>query len=401
MADPASSRLRLRPVETHQASGVFARFGIEIPLLLPMFAGASGIGYLPLLTLPWLLGSLVRDWGYSDSTAGIVVAGEIGLLALTTIIMGSVVHRVPRRALCVAGGCLVLGSNVALLLVPSPTMPVPFLAATAIGCGICSATSNSLLGNAKEPARLTAHMWAMAVPWQALVWFITPVLIEHLKAAGLWWVLAGATALCLPMASLMPDSNAEVRGGLRSIATARGGRLRIALPLFLCALTFWLRDSLTWSLGERRGLLLGVTEYHLGLTLTAASLVGLAGPLAANYLGMRLGRMTMVLGGLIFIGIVMQVIACAASPLPYQIGLILWPATSIFAWTYLMEAAAALDPAGRVAAISGGIVFAASACGPLAGGVLMQWGDRTALPSVVLVLTAATLGTAYATARRL
>lgn len=401
MADQASSRLPLGQVETHQATGVLGRFGVEIPLLLPMFAGASGIGYLPLLTLPWLIGSLVRDWGYSDSIAGMIVTGEIGLLALTTIIVGSVIHRLPRRALCMAGGCVVLGSNAALLFVPSPTMLIPSLAATAIGCGTCSATSNSLLGSAKEPARLTAHMWALTVPWQAFVWFITPILIEHLKAAGLWWVLAGASALCLPMVLLMPDSNAEARGGLRGIIAQRRGRLGMALPLFLCALAFWFRDSLTWSLGERRGLLLGVTEYHLGLTLTAASLFGLAGPLAANHLGMRLGRTTTVLGGLIFLGVVMQLIACAASPLPYQIGLILWPASSIFAWTYLMEAAAALDPAGRVAAISGGIVFAASACGPLAGGALMQWGDRTALPSVVLMLTAATLLTAYVTARRL
>lgn len=400
MADQASSRIRLGQIETHRASGVLGRFGVEIPLLLPMFAGASGIGYLPLLTLPWLIGSLVRDWGYSDSIAGMIVTGEIGLLALTTMIVGGVVHRLPRRALCAAGGCLVLGSNAALLFVPS-TMLIPLLAATAIGCGTCSATSNSLLGSAKEPARLTAHMWALTVPWQAFVWFITPILIEHLKAAGLWLVLAGACALCLPMILLMPDSHAEARGALRGIIADRRGRLGMALPLFLCALAFWFRDSLTWSLGERRGLLLGVTEYHLGLTLTAASLFGLAGPLAANFLSMRLGRTTTVLGGLLILGVVMQVIACAASPLPYQIGLILWPASSIFAWTYLMEAAAAFDPAGRVAAISGGIVFVASACGPLAGGVLMQWSDRTALPSVVLMLTAATLLTAYVTARRL
>jgi MFS family permease len=173
------------------------------------------------------------------------------------------------------------------------------------------------------------------------------------------------------------------------------------LSIFSCASAFWLRDSLSWSLAERRGLLLGITEYQLGSTFTAASLLGLAGPLAANYLGMRLGRVRTVMGGLVVIGIVMQVIAMAASPLPYRAGFLLWPAVSIFAWTYVMATAATLDPNGRVAAICGGLTFAASACGPGVGGVLFEWHDGNRLPIVILLLTIATLLSAYPVVRRL
>lgn len=362
-----------------------------------MFASANGIGYLPLLTLPWLIGSLVRDRGYSDSAAGVIATAELGALAVTTIVVGAIVHRFSRRALCLSGACIAIVSSAALSIVSQTLIVITLLGATGVGCGMCSAAGNSLLSFSKDPSRLTAHLWALAILWQTIVWFVTPLIVQHWKLPGLCALLVAGFAVYLPMMPRMPDL---VSSGVARAVRARRFSIAIVLPIFLCSLAFWLRDSVTWSLAERRGLLLGITEYHLGLTFTAASLLGLLGPLAADHLGMRSGRMKTVIGGLAFIGIVMQVIASAASPVQYQAGFLLWTGASIFAWTYVMEMAAVLDPEGRVPAICGGIVFVAGACGPMLGGVLLEWGGRTTLPSVVSLLTAVTLLAAYLAARR-
>jgi MFS family permease len=387
--------------ELRRAAGFRDRFGSDSHLLLPMFAAANGIGYLPLLTVPWLIGGLVRDRGYSDSVAGMIASSEIGLLAATTLVVGIVVHRFSRRIISVLGACVALLGSAALMLFSRPWSMIALLATIGVGCGMCSAAGNSLLSSAKDPARLTARMWALAVLWQTLVWFVTPLVVGKWHSTGLYALLAVGCAIYLPMIMMMPDRKLAVRADQQTATCARTLRLATILPIVLCTFAFWLRDSVTWSLAERRGQLLGVSDYHLGLTFTAASVLGLIGPIAANNIGMRFGRLKTVLGGLLLIGLVLQVIASATSPMAYQAGFLLWTCASIFSWTYVMEMAAAVDPKGRVAATCGGIVFVTAACGPILGGAILDWGGRATLPSAILMLTTITLLSAYYSARRL
>ena len=377
------------------------RFGSDRHLLLPMFAAANGVGYLPLLTLPWLIGGLVRDWGLSDTVAGMIASCVIGLLAATTLVVGTFVHRFSRRITSVLGACLALLGSAALTQFSRPSPMIALLATIAVGCGMCSAAGNSLLSSAKDPARATARMWALAVLWQTLVWFVTPLVVEKWNSTGLYALWAVGCAIYLPLIMMMPDGTLEVRAGHQTAIRTPALSLATIWSVVLCTFAFWLRDSLTWSLAERRGQLLGVSEYHLGLTFTAASVLGLIGPIAANHVGLRFGRVKTVLGGLLLIGVVLQVIASATSPLPYQAGFLFWTCASIFSWTYIMEMAAAVDPKGRVAATCGGIVFVTAACGPVLGGAMLDWGGSAILPTAILILTTVTLLAAYYSARRL
>jgi predicted MFS family arabinose efflux permease len=84
----------------------------------------------------------------------------------------------------------------------------------------------------------------------------------------------------------------------------------------------------------------------------------------------------------------------------YQIGFLLWTSSSLFAWTYLMELAATSDSAGRVVAISSGVMFAAAACGPLLGGLVTSAGGPTTLRTLIAVLSAITIVAALVALQR-
>ncbi len=381
--------------------GLKARFAGEPELLVPMFAAAYGIGCLPLFTLPWLVGSLVRDRGFTDSVAGMAATVEIAFVAATTILLGSIIHRLPRRTLAIAGCCLVGVGGVALTSAMSLSTLLPLLALSGIGCGMCGAAGNSLMSAARDSARLAANVWLWTALWTIVVWSVTPLLVAHWNIAGLGMMRAMGCIVFLPM--LFRMKGVVPAQQMSTSDTASRGHTAVAVNalLMFCTFIYWLRDSVTWSLAERRGSLLGITEQELALTLTGASILGLAGPISANLLGMRFGRRKSLIGGLIAIGLVMQMIASADSPIAYRVGFLLWTGTSIFAWTYLLEAAAALDTQGRLVAICGGLMIAAAACGPILGGALLQWGGQVALPASVLLFTAATLSTAFVLVRRL
>jgi MFS family permease len=368
------------------------RFAAEPQLLLPLCA-ANSIAYLPLLTMPWLVGVLSQHRGRSPEQAGALVTLELALLAAAAILLGSQIHRVPRRTLALIGAAAFLSSSLALALELPGSALIVVLGIAGVGCGVCSAAGTSLVSQAADPGRVTANLWIWTVIWQSVVWFVTPLVVARWGSAGLAGVLGVAALVLMPWLARMPPTARGVAQTQIRHSPARISPLVVA-PVVLCVAGFWLRDSVTWSLAERRGTLLGVTDFELARTLTAASILGVVGPLAANLLGSRLGRAATLLFGLCAVALVMQVIAMAESPLLYQAGFLLWTSSSLFAWTYLMELTATADSAGRVAAISSGVMFAAAACGPLLGGLVTSAGGPTTLRTLIAVLSAITIGTA-------
>jgi len=370
-------------------AAVRARFVAEPHVLLPLCA-ANSIGYLPLLTMPWLVGVLSQDMGYSAAGSGAIVTAELSLLAAAAILLGAQIHRVNRRVIALLGAGTVIVSALALVAGTKSIALIGLLGAAGVGCGACSAAGASLVSRSADPVRLTANLWTWTVAWQTVVWFVTPIVVARWGARGLGAVIACGGLAFVPWLRRMPVRAETSATGSRASANARMD-LAIVIPMLVCVASFWLRDSVTWSLAERRGSLIGVSEYQLSHTLTAASILGIVGPLAANFLGGRFGRNATLLPALVVIALVMQAIASAHTGATYRAGFLLWTSTSLFAWTYLTELAAAMDAEGRVVAICSGLVFAAGACGPLIGGLVIGHGGTLALPMLIGALSAITL----------
>jgi MFS family permease len=227
-----------------------------------------------------------------------------------------------------------------------------------------------------------------------VIWYAAPLAAARHGLHGVYCVIAVAALLLAPLLLAAPRSAAPVAAGAEAAAPAgREARLDwIGLILLaLCTLCFWLRDSATWTLAAQRGAALGVSDQQMATTLLGCTLLGFAGPAAASFMGDRLGRTRTLMLGLFALTVVMTAIAVARSPLVYRAGFLLWTAVSTFAWTYALEVAALLDRRGRIAAICGGLMFAAGAFGPLTGGALLEAWRGAALPAAITAMGVVTL----------
>jgi MFS family permease len=72
----------------------------------------------------------------------------------------------------------------------------------------------------------------------------------------------------------------------------------------------------------------------------------------------------------------------------------------VFQWIYLQGLAAAMDPAGRVAAMLAGSILVGGALGPAVGGQLAAWGGYPAIGGFALAAAALALILVMPVARR-
>jgi hypothetical protein len=272
-----------------------------------------------------------------------------------------------------------------------------------LGFGICCAAGNAVTAFSRDPARLSARSWILMMPWQMLIWAVAPWVSAHWAVSGVSALQAAAVAIMLLLLIGVGLSNRTAGPARAAVRVKDRPRLPVfpLLLIVLCTIAFWLRDATAWSLVERRATALHVDGATLSAVLSIGTVVGLAGPAATIWIGLRFGRLWTVAGSQILVGLVFMAIALVTSPILYCFAFLFWSGTSIFAWTYIIEMTIAFDPSGRTTAICSGLVFGAGAFGPLLGGLILDSDSASALPAVIGCLSVATIGFAQAVARRI
>lgn len=388
------------PVEA-STSSLLAGWRDEPTILLSNFA-ANAIAYLPALTLPWTIGGLMQHQGLSGTSAGLIASAELGCIAVVTALCGTVIDRFDRIHLVILGAVISLVATVILAVMPAETLFIA-MPLSGVGFGICCAAGNAITASSRDPARLSARSWILMMPWQMLIWAVAPWAGTSWAVSGLFALQAAAVGIMLLLLIGVLRSS-RVAGPVRAVVRLKD---RPRLPVFplllivLCTIAFWLRDATTWSLVERRATALHVDGAMLSAVLSIGTVVGLAGPAATIWMGLRFGRLWAVVGSQILAGLVFMAIALVASPILYCLAFLFWSGASIFAWTYIIEMTIAFDPSGRTTAICSGLVFGAGAFGPLIGGLILDSGSALALPVVIGCLSVVTVSFAQAVARRI
>ncbi len=344
------------------------RFAAEPKLLLIVFA-LNGISYVPSLTLPWLLTGMTAETGLSAAQGGVAGTILLGTVALISAMAALLLRPRWAKVTGMAGGLLSLSVLMTLHLAPA-ARGLPALLLVGAGCGIACAGANALIAASRDPVRLNGGMWGLSVLWQILIWWVSPIAAERGGLDGIFLVQAAATAALLLTVMLTPWSRPDRMVEAVTARSASPRRWGLAGMLGLCALAFWARDAMAWSMLDHRVAALGVKTATLQWTLTGVSLIGFCGSLAAAAMGLRFGRGATVFVTQLIALVVLGVMAGANGPGLYVGSLLLWSGVSLFAWPYVMELAVRVDPGGRVAALCGGLLFAGGALGPAMAGLL-------------------------------
>lgn len=318
------------------------------------------------VVLPVILVGAVRN----SRAAGEIVSTEMLGATLATAFLSPLLARANKRAIAIIATLIALGADI--LATHPHSMHALF--AIRLGAGLAEGTVLALavvyVAVTNTPERNVAFFVACNLLTATAILHLLPSIVSALGRYGAFWALAllaatsFAATFVLPresnrrqrLAHQMLEASIESQSGVSVVAVAAG--LLGTVVLFTGA-------GSVWPSMPALAALIGVPLTAVARMLGNATLAGIAGALAAAWLGTGARRRVMLLGGtlamlasLVGLGSLHEVAAFAISAM-------LFMSSWIFLVPSYVGTLAAADPPGRAAAFSmatqyGGMALGAS-----------------------------------------
>lgn len=365
----------------------------EWGVLLSASAAAYGIGMLPLLVLPFVIGALISSLGLNEAQAGILSSVELGAIALGSMLVAPFMGRLPRRTLAIIGALLAMLASVFSMSLDSYETLLWVRASSGLGCGLALAAGNATVSSARSPEKLAAHMSVYFVLLMIVMMSLFARVTAEYGHQGAYAALTGSFVFSALWLFLLPQG-ASVCGGMSGAVKFRKNTLwsLTGLCMLGAMFMFQMRDTMSWAFVERIGTNLGYSAENIGNLLSIQAVLGLIGPLMASVMGARLGLKIPVLLAVMFSGAVtVFILLSTKSVVLYGVSVSLISITYFYALAYLTALAAELDQQGRIVAASGGLLIAGSAVAPFISGLILQQGGYPLMGTVAVVVVVLTL----------
>lgn len=351
---------------------------------LPVWAGADGLGQFTLLVMPFLVGALVDELGFSLADAGFVVTTELSTLALTAFLVSPFMGSLPRHRLAVAGALIAVVAN--LVSAYGATFSVVALARgfAGFGCGLALAAGNAAVSSSADPEGLYDRKMILFAVQGIVLMLCFPWVLLYFGIEGTFVAMAVTTALLSWPAARLPEPTrpppAVVDTRRAADVDSKGPFRRLAALAIIGAIVFFsLRESLAWGFSERIGADIGLSAQAVGMLLAAGALLGLIGPFLANWARGRFGAFRSAVTVALLGGVITYHIVLAPSQAQFAAFVLVWQIAYFSAIPLIMGIAATMDDQGRVVAACSGAMLLAYAAGPALGGMLAELGDKPAL----------------------
>lgn len=360
--------------------------------------GAWVVGYIIYATTPILLEGFVGELQFSMSSAGSLISTEFAGIGIISIFLGTVIHRISKRALALCGCLLALSANV--LCVISITHDYLFLVRllAGVGTGMAIVGGAAAISKYNDPERKfgTVNFLVALVMSTALV--AAGYSFKNFGSAGIFGLMALFNLVMLPLLFLLPVD----------IHRASENRSKDALPFlglgalfilgFVTALTF---KNAGWIFGATIGTASGLTIEQVGSVIGVSTLLGISGALLSTWVGTRFGRVLPIILGLSAMGGSWLIMCLFQTPAVFIGGMIVNGISFLFNVSFLVGMSATLDKWGRWASIAAGFQLLGSILGPVIGGWLVDTGGIALLGWVSFLGTVAALIPLLIVAQRL
>ncbi len=321
---------------------------------------------------PYFLGALMSQRHLAPSGAGILYAVEMSAFAAAMLLIAPWVNRLSLRSVLLAGVILMVVGQLGSAAAAS-ALPLQLLrAVVGFGSGLVSAGSTAAGSRTRSPERIYAVATAaMTIVFAAL--YMALAVAGHFHGPiGMFLLLGVFSASLIPLVLVVPDMPYESIPAVLPGGAVSWQWLLPGLAALLAMLAFNYGALAVWPFTEQIGEHIGLSVDRVAiLTGIGSALASVAG-IFATWLGTRFGRLAPVTIGLLLQG-AGSVALCHASTalgflLTYSWYLGLW----YFGYTYILGVAAAVDPPGRLAVLTGMGYPASSALGGLTAGFLVQ-----------------------------
>ena len=367
------------------------------PSLFPAALAASVVAVSVTHMLPFLVGSLMDGIGLDARRAGLLASAEMGAMAVGALAVAPRIGHLSRKALAIGASAalLLLHGSSALLDGFGQLLLLRALAGLAEGC--LYAVAAAAVAASIAPTRVYAWVEAGGTLLWSVLFLIVPQAVALWQQRGAFGTLFVITLCCLPLLSWLPahpPEEARAEGAGRKICSPS------ALAVVCTGAILYVSENSLWAFTERIGTSTGMSGHVVGIVLGLTNLLLVLGALFVSRLHLRWGRSLPLGVGIALYGASLAAIACARSPAQYVAGHTTLAIAFVFQWVYLQGLSAALDPAGRVAAMLAGAILVGGALGPSVGGQLAEWGGYPAIGAFVLAAALLALILVVPVARR-
>lgn len=357
----------------------------------------GSITVLPVLILPNLVGSVVDEFGFSETQASTAASLNFVAGALIALVMAFNIRSLNLRTVAIASLILAgvsdflsgyTGDNIYLFM----TMR----ALAGLGQGAAYTAVMSSIARNHDPDRGYGMLMTMQFGISGLGLYLIPIILPTAGIQGMFWGLTAMDfigvfmAMKLISANRTIDSHVHDEGDLSQVewkVIFSGAAVMVILGLCFLETAMTAQFSFTERVATQR---LEIPPETVGGILAIASLLGVPGGFGCVLLGTRFGRSIPLFIGLVSSIVGIAIMALAQDVFMYSISAYILGFTWAFTLPYYQAAQAALDPHGSVVAAGSFSGTMGNAAGPGLAGMAVLYGGYDAvlvMSGIMLVIS--------------
>lgn len=321
----------------------------------------TAVGWLTLIFMPILIDGYVTGFKFSETSAGILTAVEVGSLALVAFFVGGSVHRMNKRLVCQSGALMVVIGSVASWLVGDIISMTFARVWTGAGLGLIVAATNALPALSQRAELLYSLSQVGIGLLGSILIYAAPPILSIYGAHGVFGIegcvalIGFACAIWLPSGVMQHSQQARTRIPFS-----------IDVVFALSAtLIFYTVQTAIWAFAERVGSNIGLPSAFIDRYLAYSAILGIGGALTAVFLSLRAGLLIPLSLGFLTQATFGVVLYTGSSKASFISGVLLVTFSSVFVTPYILALLAKLDGFGRLAALGGALINLGATLGPV------------------------------------
>ncbi len=309
---------------------------------------------------PGFVQGLVQYLGFDEQQAGYVASAEMAGIAVTTVLLTFIAHRVGWRGVVIASLLTMAGANIASTFITDFSAFASLRFVAGLGAGGLVSLSFAAIGLTRDPDRNFGYMIMWVLIYGAIALWLMPSVYAQAGMNGALWFFALFPLLALAVVPYFPAGGPQASADATAVEIA--GPLKVSALLAMFA--YFLAQGVVWAYLFLIGLGLGLAEQEVANGLTLSQFAGIAGAFLAAVLGARWGRLGPlalgILGGAICLYFLTGAYVFALFAVVVGIYNFAWNLTH----PYLLAAMASFDTTGKVVVYAVAMQMVGLALGP-------------------------------------
>lgn len=353
----------------------------------------ANVGFL---VFPFWLGAVIGEWDLGNGQAGAVLAAQLASAGTVSLFYSSIAAIASHRTLIVWSlGLQIIGNLLSCILIVGGTgdelVPLGGCRVLAgLGDGLALATMTAMFASSKNPQKYFSWGFLTLALFSAAMFGVLPSLMDIAEHHGyssaspffgalLFFATTGLFVFfCFSVTDVIDSS--RVRGERGKIQ-----RVSSIIPM-LSVLILYMGVGNIYAYVERIAVGGGLASEQVSHIKAMGSLLVIAGPLLAAFLGGRTGNFKPIVAGLLVLSCSNIAISSGASYTDsdgffwvYSISLVLHDLSGLFVMVYIMSFIASIDSTGKMAGKIPAFQILGTAVGPLVGGIISDAAGFSAL----------------------